>query len=112
MHTIHAYKRLTHTYQPGWSHLDKDMFVGQVKVTPPRLTRLPNGYDDGGAYVQYGRAPTNANMQDLIQGLKDSMAGTSCQHEHDCCGCASYRVSIKHTGSRRLLIRTNVTYNY
>jgi hypothetical protein len=112
MQTVYAYKRLTHNYAPGWRHLDKDVFVGAVKLTPPRLTELPNGYDDGGAYVQYGRAPADADMQDLIRGLQDSMGGTSCRHDYDCCGCALYYVSIKHMGSRRLQIRTRVGYNY
>ena len=112
MQKVHAYKRTSYTYADGWRHLDNDVFVGAVKMTPARQTEEPKDHDDGGAYVQYARAPSGLNLQQLMQGLRDTMSGSNCRHEHDCCGCASSHVSVSHLGSRRLLIRTRVSFNY
>jgi len=112
MQAVHAYARITHGYADGWRHLDKDEFVGTVKMTPAVQTEAPKDYDDGGAYVQYARAPSGVNLDLLKQALRDTMGGSNCRHEHDCCGCASRYVSVKHVGSRRLVIRTRVSFNY
>ena len=112
MEKVHAYKRLTHGYADGWRHLDKDVYLGSVNMTPAVVTEEPGGYDEGGAYVQYARAPSKVDIKQLIQALRDTLGGSNCRHEHDCCGCAIRYVSIKHLGSRRLQIRTRVSYNY
>jgi hypothetical protein len=112
MEKVYAFKRLTHGYADGWRYLDKDVYLGSVNMTPARQTEAPKDYDDGGAFVQYARAPSGVNMQQLIQALRDTLGGSNCRHEHDCCGCASRHVSVSHLGSRRLLIRTRVSFNY
>ena len=112
MQTVHAYKRLSHKWAAGWQHLDNDTFVATVKLTPSKTVREADGYDDGGTYVQHTRAPSGVNIKDLMQALRDTIGGSNCRHEHDCCGCASRSVRVKHLGSRRLLVRTDVSYNY
>ena len=112
MQTVHAYARITHGYADGWRHLDQDRFVGTVRMTPAVQCEEPDGHDDGGSYVQYARAPSGVSLDLLKQALRDTMGGSNCRHEHDCCGCASRYVSVKHVGSRRLVIRTRVSFNY
>jgi len=112
MQEVNAYKRLTHGYADGWRYLDNDTFIAGIKLTPRRRTAEPDGHDTGGSYVQYGRAPSGVNIKELTAALRDTMGGTSCRHEYDCCGCPIYHVEVKHLGSRRLLVRTQVYYNY
>ena len=112
MEQVNAFIRTTHSYADGWRHLDQDRFVGTVKMTPAVQCEEPDGHDEGGTYVQHARAPSGVSIEQLKQSLRDTMGGSNCRHEHDCCGCASYSVSVKHTGSRRLVIRTRVSFNY
>lgn len=112
MQTVHTYIRLTHKYRDGWSHLDNDEFVATVRLTPPKMVREGEGYDDGGKYVQYMRVPRNVNPGQLEQALRDTLGGSSCRHEHDCCGCATRYVRTKLVTPRKLKVTTSVTYNY
>lgn len=112
MQKVHAYQRLTHGYVDGWRHLDSDEFVATIKLTPAKLVIEGKDHDDGGVYVQYRRAPAGVSISTLKQALRDTMSGSNCRHEHDCCGCASRSVRIQHLGSRRLLVRTRVSFNY
>jgi hypothetical protein len=115
MQEVHAYVRTTRNYRDGWGYLDSDRFVGTVKMTPLKITEVAGAnsdYSEGPTYVRYARAPSGINLRDLAQGIRDTMGGSNCKHEHDCCGCATRHVSVSHLGSRRLVIRTRVTYNY
>lgn len=112
MQLVNIYTRTTHQYADGWRHLDNDKFVAAVKVTPRKRVKEGNGYDEGGVYVQYARAPSGVNIDRLMWGLRETMGGSNCRHEHDCCGCATFHVGVKHVGSRRLVIHTRVSYNY
>ena len=114
MYTVHAYARTSHKYRDGWRHLDNEQFVASVKVTPARTTEesFTKDYSDGPKLVQFARAPSGVNIEQLKQALRDTMGGSNCRHEHDCCGCATRRVNVSHIGSRRLMIRTEISYNY
>lgn len=112
METVHAYARTSHKYRDGWSHLDSDKFVATVRLTPPKVTRAGQGYDEGDTYVQYLRVPRATNAKLLQQALRDTMGGSNCKHEHDCCGCASRYVSTKLVAPRKMRVTTRVSYNY
>lgn len=112
MQAVHCYKRLTHRYNLGWMHLDKSAYVGSVKMTPPKVVQEGNGYDDGDVYVQYARIPGRADVAAVMQALRDTLTRSGCRHEYDCCGCASYSVSVERHSTRQLRIRTRVSYNY
>ena len=112
MQTVHTYTRITHGYADGWRYLDNDKFLASVKLTPPKVVEEAGGYDEGPTYVQYARAPAGVAIAELAQALRDTMGGSNCRHEHDCCGCAIRYVRVKHLGSRRLQVRTQVGYNY
>jgi hypothetical protein len=112
MQAVNTYTRLTHGYRDGWGYLDADEYFATVKLTAPKVTVAAGGYDEGPTYVQYARAPTGVDMQQLKQALRDTMGGSNCRHDYDCCGCASRMVDVKHLGNRRILVRTSVSYNY
>lgn len=114
MQTVHAYIRTSHSYRDGWRHLDGERFVASVKVTPPRQTEenFSDSYENGPSYVQFARAPSGANIKQLMSALRDTMGGSRCRHDYDCCGCIMRRVQVSHLGSRRLMISTETSYNY
>jgi hypothetical protein len=112
MHTVYAYANTTNRYAAGWRHLDEDKFVATVRLTQPHMIKRGMGYDEGDTYTQYVRVPRNVSTVELRRALRDTLGGSNCKHEHDCCGCATHRVSTKVVAPRRLLVRTQVSYNY
>jgi hypothetical protein len=109
---LHLYERLTHKYNPGWSHLDRHEYAGTVKVLGGRTTYLAADYDEGDTWLYRVVAPRTLKGTDLTQALRDSMGGSSCQHEYDCCGCASRHASVKRINPRAYSVRVSTTYNY
>jgi hypothetical protein len=112
MQTVHAFARTSFKYVDGWSHLDSDEFVATVRLTAPKVVEQGEGYDEGDTYVQYTRVPRNISAKDLAQALRDTMGGSNCRHEYDCCGCATRYVRTKLIAPRKLQIRTQISYNY
>jgi hypothetical protein len=112
MIALNLFTRLTHTYADGYNHLDDHAFVSEVKLTPPKKVREALDYDDGGTFVQYMRVPRGVATAAVKQALRDTLSGSNCRHEHDCCGCASRHVQVKQLAARRLLVRTTISYNY
>ena len=112
MHTEHVYKFLTHAWAPGYSHLEESKLVGTIKLTPHKRTQRGNHYDEGDSFTQHGRIPKGVNKRELAKAIVDTMSGSRCQHEYDCCGCATTRVEVKLLPKRRIFVHTAVSYNY
>jgi hypothetical protein len=112
MQTVNAHKYTSHLWAPGYRYLDSDVFVAELKLTPRKQVAAPQDYDEGGTYLQYTRVPKNVDTRLAAEALRDTMGGSNCQHEYDCCGCATRHVSVKVLGSRRLRIRTHISLNY
>lgn len=106
------YQRESYKYAAGWNHLDSWIKLGTAKMLQARMTREPDGHDDGGAYLAKVIAPSNLRSRDLSQAIAQSLGGSSCQHEHDCCGCASTSARVKRTSSREYSVHLRVSYNY
>jgi len=111
MQTAQIYKRLTYGYADGWSYLDKDRFITTVKLTPAKKV-WESKKDNSFRYVQHCRAPAGTNLNTLAAAIEDTISGCDCKQEHDCCGCQIRYTTVKHLGNRRLLIKTDVRYNY
>ena len=94
MSKLELFERETSTYRDGWAGLDSWAHIGTAKLLQQRMTREPEGYDDGGAYLAKVIAPS------------------SCRHEHDCCGCPSTSASVKRTSAREYSVHLRVSYNY
>ena len=105
-------ERETHTYTSGWDHLDSWNELGTAKMLKARMTREPEGHDDGGAYLAKVIAPSHLKGRDLSRAIAQSVGGSSCRHEHDCCGCPSTSASVKRTSAREYSVHLRVSFNY
>jgi hypothetical protein len=112
MNTLELYQRETHTYTSGWSHLDQWEHIGTAKMLQQRMTREPDGHDDGGTYIAKVIAPRNLKGRDISRAIANSLGGSSCRHEHDCCGCPSTSASVKRTSPREYSVHLRVSFNY
>ena len=112
MSKLELYERESHTYAPGWSHLDSWAHIGTAKLLQQRMTREPEGHDDGGAYLAKVIAPSSLKGRDLSRAIANTMGGSSCRHEHDCCGCPSTSASVKRTSAREYSVHLRVNFNY
>lgn len=112
MEAVNLFARTTNKYRDGYSYLDNFNYFATVKLTPAKMVREPRDYDDGGTFVQYLRVPAGMDTKQLDRALYDTMGGSNCRHEYDCCGCASRRIFTKMISPRKMMVRTSVSYNY
>jgi hypothetical protein len=112
MTRLELFKRETDTYTSGWAHLDDWTHLGTAKMLQPRMTQEPDGYDSGGAYLAKVIAPRELKNQNIAQAIAQTLGGSQCQHEHDCCGCPTTYTSVKRTSPREYSVFFNVSYNY
>lgn len=110
MHRFNVYRRLTNRYVDSYRHLDREQFVATVRVTPPRLVRQAEDFDDGGTYLLHVRAPAGA--PNIAQELRDSLSHHGCAHEYDCCGCRSVSARVRKVSARDYVVTQQVSFNY
>lgn len=104
--------KTTRQYAPGYDHLDDSRYLGRMKLTKPRVLKEGNGYDQGPTFIQRARLPAGVKTADAVQAIIDTLGGSRCRHEHDCCGCASRFVQVRVLGKRDFAVRTSMTFNY
>ncbi len=115
MYDLHCYERKTHNFQDGWSSWDNWDYTTTVRITPMRLARTTNEFDEGGTYIQHVRLPATINRKtrtQIIRSIEDTIGGTSCKHQYDCCGCAIRRATVRPISRRHLIVHTHVSFNY
>ena len=106
MERILLSERLTYKYRSGWSELDSWEEVGSVQLKPAKSI-LGRVVDQKYILINDGRIPG-----DLSQAICDTMGGSPCQHEHDCCGCPSTYADVERTGEWRYTVKLHTTLNY
>ena len=111
-HTIHIYDRLTYRYHDAWRHLDGEQYIGEAKQLGLTRRIQPAGYDDGGEYHFRVIAPSALKGRDLSRPISQTLSGSSCTHEYDCCGCASTRASVRRIDRRTYSVKLAVSFNY
>lgn len=104
--------RTSRQFSDGYAGLDGGRYLGRMKLTKPRLLKAGNGYDIGHTFIQRARVPAGLDRKVVMQGLIDTMGGSRCRHEHDCCGCATRHVQVRAIGNRDFAVRTSLTFNY
>ena len=52
MSKLELFERETSTYRDGWAGLDSWAHIGTAKLLQQRMTREPEGYDDGGEVMR------------------------------------------------------------
>lgn len=106
---IDLYERFTHTYRDGWQELDEHKFVGTVKVL--RYQRLADDGIDGKSHKTLVFAPAALRDTDLSYAIADTLGGSNCRHEHDCCGCATTYADVRRISRREYSVRLHTYYN-
>jgi hypothetical protein len=102
-----GYRRLTHTYSEGWSHLDKHEYVGEFKLLnsprhmPPTLSEAESG--DQGTYLMAVSAPRGVKNKVISEVLQDEFT-SGCRCEHDCCGHIQRSAGVPRKTNRRTWI--------
>jgi hypothetical protein len=117
MEVLHLEQRVTHRYVGTYSHLDEwqDVCSAPVILTPGKLVKPGNDYDEGNTYLRWAtlpRLPRRADRTHAAGALEDMLSSWGCHHEYDCCGCASVSTRVLRRKGRRVLLRTTVTRNY
>lgn len=112
MHTTSLSLNTTHHYGQGWKHLDAWIDLGPVKLTAARVIERADGYERGPTTVQRARVRPGLDPRLVEQALVDTLGGSSCQHEFDCCGCANRSVQVRKLSRRDFAIRTSVRFNF
>ena len=114
--SITVSSRKTHRYAEGWSDNDQWKTVGQVKLLPSRTTRPGQDHDDGGTYLVHAvskqRMATAPQAKLMAKSLAETLGGTRCRHEYDCCGCAIRSAHVIHRDRRHFVVKVDVRFNY
>ena len=109
MRHVHLYKRLTHRWAPGWADMDEHQMVTPANLTGWRQTLNPDVYT-ATATVPAGASRRDA--RDIVRALIDTLGGSHCTHEYDCCGCAYRHVNARRVSRNRYGVTMRVTFNH
>ena len=109
MALIHLYKRLTHRYRDGWKWQDGHEYVGVAKLLGGRETE--NRGIDGYTLINRMVAPSDLRGVDLTEAIQNTLSGSRCQHEYDCCGCAATMARVRRVSAREYVVRRQISYN-
>ena len=112
METVNAYIPTDSYTDYDGSYAVMEDAIATVRLTAPKKVQDSNGYDEGGAYVQYLRVPRGVDKSLLSEALRHTMGGSSCRHAYDCCGCSTRFIITKMTAPRRMQVKTRIYYNY
>jgi hypothetical protein len=110
-HTQPLFTRLTHQYRDGWSYLDTEEFTASVKLLGATRRTPSNSYEGGGTCNYRVVAPSALKGTDLTRAISHSFGGSSCQHEHDCCGCATVSIDVLRVSRREYVVRSSISFN-
>ena len=106
---IDVFERLTHQYRDGWSGEDQHQYIGRAKVL--RYQRLADDGIDGKSHKTLIIAPAALRGTDLSNAIADTMGGSNCRHEHDCCGCPTTYVDVRRISRREYSVQLHTYYN-
>jgi hypothetical protein len=111
MQTVNLFTRKTFKYADGYSHLDDSEYLATVKLTPPKLVQGGDHLWASKNILQHLRLPVGADPKLYAKALEDTMGGSRCRHEYDCCGCATRRIFTRMLSKRDMLVETFIAYN-
>ena len=109
MHSINIYRRLTHKFSLGWSHEDEWETAAPVKILPLKLVAST---DDSDTFTQRVIAPSSHRKTDLSRAIASTLSRSGCRHEYDCCGCISFRATVRRISAREYVARIVATPNF
>lgn len=93
----------------GWSSVEDLERICQAKILPARrLSRTPSDVFDVRRTLRTVELPaglaTRAEQRAAKQAIVDTLSGSTCQHDHDCCGCWSHHARILRRRGRSLSV--------
>lgn len=112
MEKIEVSPCITNNYQSGWSNLEQWGDAIPVKLLKwKRCKSDPNDSYEG--YTKKTRviAPQGADDKLVARAISDTLSGSSCRHEHDCCGCKIYHAQVRKIRHRTWLVKLHISYN-
>jgi hypothetical protein len=112
MTKLQLHQRMTHAYAAGWSDLDDWQHLGTAKMLRWNATAEPLGFDEAATYTTKVIGPRQLRAVDLGNAISATLGGSSCTHEHDCCGCPTTSASVKRTSAREYFVHLRITRNY
>jgi hypothetical protein len=117
MNRINLYYRQTHSYVPGWKHLDSYAYLGYVLVKSPAhklyeddeevkyrgVVQIPSEQRKKFRRV-WRRLGRKVSFNDFVcNALEDYWTG-GCQCEHDCCGCFFYSARANRVNHKKYTV--------
>ena len=112
MNRFNVYNRLSHKWSDAFSHRDDWAFIAVAKATPFRETVQPRDFSDGGEQICLVELDREVRARVGKLALENTMGGSNCTHEWDCCGCARRHITAKKIGKRKFLVHQRITFNY
>jgi hypothetical protein len=106
METMRLRLRKTNKFNDGWSCLEDWEDVGEVS-----LHRCSKTERNGNYTMRFLVVNDNHLAGDLSQAIRDTLSGSNCRHEFDCCGCASRSASVKRKNNV-YKVTVTVTHNF
>lgn len=104
--------RITRRYVDSYAHLDEWGQSFQVKELGMETIALSEDMAEGDT-VRFGVVvPKHVNKKLALQALYDQYNRGGCAHEWDCCGCASYRATIRPVKKGFFSVLVKTSYNY
>jgi len=109
--------RRTNRYRDGWSRMDEWDTVGTYVVRRRFVEVLPDDADQDAEPGTLLMVETRLNgeqaftVDQVKRALEQTMSGSSCTHDWDCCGCVSSYARADHMGQNDWRVLINYTRN-
>ena len=112
MFTFNSSVRTTFKYIDAHRHLDEWAETYTFKALAHRRTEEPTGSDSGGSVVIRVVGDKGRDQARQAQALESCFGGSSCTHEHDCCGCPTSYADVTRVKRGIFSVHVTTTYNY
>ena len=84
----------------------------RFKALASRVFEPGNGYDEGRQESFRVIGSKRLSQADQQRALLNSIAGSRCSHDYDCCGCASTYARVRKVKPGIFAVQARTTYNY
>jgi hypothetical protein len=106
-------KTLQHTYRAGWAHMNPSKAIADIKVLAPKVLHKDCETLQVLTHIEVKNTYGHVKFADVKQAIRDTFGGSSCRHEHDCCGCWSASIyDIRRTGRWTFCFVVSASRNY
>lgn len=107
--------QLTHKYARHWRELNQSHYLGDAEISD-RLSGQPDEYGSHNTILRLKFIPFKDKKYreaNVIRALEDTFTFGGCDHEHDCCGCASGNATAtRWPDSDDYMVIQEISYNY